>query len=599
MNRWRSTATRYGVAFVLVACSGNAALYAQTRTNTTDVDPLGRALMAEEKGEMKVAVDAYREVLQRALVPNAIDGDRIAMALLGLERIWTETGVRDSILPLISRVLMVRRTDPVARSIQLRQLTSMGRDVEARAAFLDWRRAAPNDAAPFREYSQLLITANRARSADSILAEAARFIGNSAISGELAQLHVALQRWQPAAVAFRQALDQQPWLETSALFALSRAPVAARDSIREVLRAEPVVLAPRRLLSILELSWNEPRRAWLALSAVRADDSTAAAWRAFGERAEMAESWVVARDVWLAVLERRGDLEAQQRAGEAAINAGDAAGALEIVRRAPRVNVKADVQARERALLPVEIRALGELGRVAEAEQLIASKGSALDAVARRTLARPMVNAWLKAGSLDKARKAAESADLSDDDEISGWLALYDGDLSTAKRRLVRTESRNATLNDALGLLARTRVTNSPSLGRAFMHLAQRDSAAAAASLAQLADSLGDAAPALLALAARIEAGRDTSKARAKAVALWERVTTVYPKSPEAPEALLAWARVLREAGDKDAATQRLEALLLGYPDSALLPQARRELERLRGQVPPAASVHDATSISS
>jgi TolA-binding protein len=60
-----------------------------------------------------------------------------------------------------------------------------------------------------------------------------------------------------------------------------------------------------------------------------------------------------------------------------------------------------------------------------------------------------------------------------------------------------------------------------------------------------------------------------------------------HPKSPEAPEALLAWGRALRDAGDSAGAIARLETLLVDYPDSALLPQARRDLERLRGRVPP------------
>ena len=572
---------------------GSTALSAQVRAGDVNADPLGRALAAEEKGEMREAAIAYREVLQRALSPGSPDGDRIGLALMGLERIWVETGARDSILPVVERVLLVRRSDPVARGIQLRQLVGMGRDADARTAFLEWRRAAPNDAAPFREYSGLLISAGRAQAADSVLSEAAREIGGGEVAGEVAQLHVALQRWQPAAAAFRAALESQPWLETAALFALSRAPAASRDSIRDVLRADPVLLAPRRLLSALELSWGEPRRAWLALSSVKADDSTAAAWRAFGERAEFSESWVVARDVWLAVLEQQGDLEAQQRAAQAAINAGDPAGALGIVRRPARGAAGGDSQSRLRALLPVEIRALGELGRAAEAEELIEQRGATLEAEARMIFARPMVSAWLRSGNLEKARKAVAQSDLSDDDEISGWLALYDGDLTTARRRLVRAESHNPTLNDALGLLARTRTPTSIPLGRGFMQLAQHDSLAAAHTFAVLADSIEDAASALLALSARIEAARDTSKAKSRSVALWERITSRYPKSPEAPEAMLAWARVLREAGNREAAQERLEALLIGYPDSALLPQARRELEVLRGMIPPDASPHD------
>src|SRR5690606_25618047 len=110
---------------------------------------------------------------------------------------WTETGARDSILPVVEQVIRLRRNDPILRGIQLRQLVGQGKDTEARSAYLDWRRAAPTDAAPFREYSRLLISANRAQAADSILTEATRVLGGGAIAGELAQLHVALQRWEP------------------------------------------------------------------------------------------------------------------------------------------------------------------------------------------------------------------------------------------------------------------------------------------------------------------------------------------------------------------------------------------------------------------
>jgi tetratricopeptide (TPR) repeat protein len=565
---------------------------AQTRTVAADTtDPLGVALSAEEKGDPRLAATSYRLVVQRALASGSSDADRLAVALLGLERVWAELGMRDSILPVVQRVLMLRPSDPIGRSIQLRTLVGLGRDEDARLAFIGWRRATGNDGAPFREYARLLLAAGRAQAADSLLAEAGRTLGaSSMLSGEVAQLHVALSRWNAAAVAFRAALADQPYLETAALFALGRAPVEMRDSIRAVLNATPVVLGPRRLLSSLELTWGEPRRAWAALSSVTADDSTAAAWRAFGERAEMSNSWLVARDAWTAVFERRGDLESQARAASAASSAGDAAGALELARRPAGGNAGGKEAERIRALVPVEIAALGDLGRAAEAQQRLDAVSKGLDESTRAEIARPLVGAWLRSGDLDRARAAVAGNDLADDDETAGWLALYEGDLATARKRLVRAESRRGELVDALGLLARARIDRSPALGQAFLALARRDSADAARRFIALADSagdapasavaIGDAAPALLALAARIQHG-------AAALTLWDRIVSSHPKSPEAPEALLLSARAVRDAGDRAGAIVRLEKLLVEYPESALLPQARRDLERLRGQVPP------------
>jgi len=586
------------ISAVRVVCAQARPVTATVTATANDTsDQLGIALVAEEKGEMKKAVVAYRDVLQRALVPGTNDGDRIALALLGLERVWAETGARDSIVPVVQQVLLVRPADPVARSIQLRALMTLSRDEDARLAFMAWRRAAGSDGAPFREYSRLLIAAGRAQAADSILGDAGRLLGaGGMLSGEVAQLHVALGRWTSAAVAFRESLVNQPYLESAALFALQRAPLPTRDSIRTVLSAEPVSLLPRRLLSSLELAWGEPRRAWTALSSVRADDSTAATWRAFGERAEFAQSYPVARDVWTTVFVRFGDLESQQHAAQAALSAGDAKSALDLSTRETKLAGNVDAKMRARTLLPIEIAALGELGRAKEAQSRLDASAALLDDPSRAAMARPLVTAWLRAGDLERARAAAKGSDLADDDETAGWLALYEGDLITARKRLVRADTKRAELVDAIGLLARTRATQSAGLGQAFLALAQRDSATASARFVALADSLGEAAPALLSLASRIEAARHAPMMNGKtpvppkAVVLWDRIVSQHPKSPEAPEALLASARALRDAGDTSAAITRIETLLVDYPESALLPQARRDLERLRGAVPPETS---------
>jgi TolA-binding protein len=92
---------------------------------------------------------------------------------------------------------------------------------------------------------------------------------------------------------------------------------------------------------------------------------------------------------------------------------------------------------------------------------------------------------------------------------------------------------------------------------------------------------VGAAAPAFSAQGARLSRKNE-------AVALYDRIVRDFPRSPEAPEALLAWARALREAGDKPAAITKFEQLLVDYGTSALAPQARRDLERLKGAIPPA-----------
>ncbi len=543
-------------------------------------DPLTTALDAEDRGDRAAAARSYRRALRE--VPGGGGGDRVAIALLGLERVWAELGWRDSIAPVVAEVLQFRPADPVARSIQLRTLLAMERAAEADQAYIGWRRVATlGDAAPFREYARQLLEHGRPLGADSVLAEAERVLGGTtALSAEAAQLHVALGRWSAAASAYRRTLDSDPYLEGAALFALQRVPSVQRDSLRLVLQGAPISRPARRLLAALELAWGEPRRGWMALAPLAVDDSTVATWRDFGERAELAESWLVARDVWQAVEERASAgsgaaFEARERGALAALRGGDPAGALQRIRAAGRLP-----DSLARRLLPLEVEALGALGRADEAQRLIDAAGSVLDDDLRRQLARPLVAGYLLRGDVARARAAVAGTELEDDDETVGWLALYDGDLLVARQRLVRALAPRPEVVDALGILARVRGDGGRGLGGAFLALARRDSAQAADRFITLADSVGPgAAPALLALAARIRGARGEP--------VWARIRAQHPASPEGAEALLALARARRAAGDAAAAIAHLETLILDHPGSALLPQARRELEGLRGQRPP------------
>jgi hypothetical protein len=81
-----------------------------------------------------------------------------------------------------------------------------------------------------------------------------------------------------------------------------------------------------------------------------------------------------------------------------------------------------------------------------------------------------------------------------------------------------------------------------------------------------------------------VHAARNDSKG---AIALWQRIVEQHATAPEAAEAELEWARALRRSGDIAGAIAHLEHLILNAPQSALLPQARRELDLVRGTVPP------------
>ncbi|NUP56180.1 MAG: tetratricopeptide repeat protein, partial [Gemmatimonadaceae bacterium] len=112
---------------------------------------------------------------------------------------------------------------------------------------------------------------------------------------------------------------------------------------------------------------------------------------------------------------------------------------------------------------------------------------------------------------------------------------------------------------------------------------ARGDTVTAATRFVDAAERPPEAAPALVSAAARLRLARGDEAA---AVGLWERVVAQYADSPEAAESELEWARALRRRGDAAGAVAHLEHLILTAPQSALLPQARRELDLARGAVP-------------
>jgi len=467
--------------------------------------------------------------------------------------------------------------------VQLRTLQMLGRTAAARESFERWVRDFPREAGPFREYARMLIDAQQAHAADSVLQRAQRVLGGSRdFQMEIAQTRAALGLWELSAQAWRDAVQGAPYLERASIFALTPTPDVARSGVRAALLAPPVDALPRQILASLELGWGSPREAWTALRDLPPGDSVAAGWRTFAERAEDAGAWLVARDALVAVVDWRMSVEVAVRAAEAALRGGDAPSALLLAERAARATRDSAAAASATAL--VHVRALAGVGRAAEAARVADAYSTWLSPSQRDAVRREIAWAWVRAGDVARARAALAVAGTEEEAaEVNGWLALYEGDLRTARGAL-RSGGSTADAVMAMALLSRTRVAEAPPVGRAFLDLARGDSAAAAAGFEGAASSVPDAASLMLSLAARLRAARGEQGA---AVALWQRIAERYPESPEAAEAQLDWARALRAGGDVKGAVQRLEHLIITYPQSALIPQARRELDLARRAIPP------------
>jgi TolA-binding protein len=89
----------------------------------------------------------------------------------------------------------------------------------------------------------------------------------------------------------------------------------------------------------------------------------------------------------------------------------------------------------------------------------------------------------------------------------------------------------------------------------------------------------------VLLLAGRIAVGLGGGQEQT-AAALFAEVVSSGGQGAAAPAAELEWARLLQRQAKPADAIAHLEHLILTYPGSAVVPEARRELERAKGAIP-------------
>ena len=532
-----------------------------------------RALDLEAAGKYREAIPLFRAALK---TPAAVN------ALLGLERAYAELGWSDSLVAPLDTLISANPKEETFRTVQLRALQMAGRQAELRRAFDAWAHDMPSSAAPYREYARLLLQKNQSAAADTILLRARQALGTTKdLQLELAQTRAAQGQWIESARAWRQALLTADYLVQAAAYALAPTPSSSRAQVREIFLALPAEVGSRRALADLEMTWGSPADGWNALKELPPDSASAEAWSEFAKRAEAEDRWAIARAALESALGWKRTPDLSIRAGTAAMNAGDAQAAL---RLAPLSLANGDSALIARSYLPLHARALAALGRPMEAERLVNAYDRFLAPGAKSSLTRTIAWGWVRTGDMTRARAAlAATGPEGDSSDAAGWLALYEGNLKAARALLRGGTESSPELASALGLIARLKVDSAPAIGKAFLALAKGDSAGAATQFVQAADLAPAVRSLLLLLAAQVNASMHNESA---AIALWTRIVEQDKDTPEAPQAELEWGRLLRLKGDAAGASTHLEHMILTYPQSALVPQARRELELAKGAIP-------------
>jgi tetratricopeptide (TPR) repeat protein len=268
-----------------------------------------KALELENAGKYREAAALFRGIVRTTPTPTAV---------LGLERVYAELGMSDSLLAPLDTIIANSPREPIYRTVQLRTLQILRRDDRLRDAFEKWVRAVPRDPAPYREYARMLIQMGRPSTADSVVARGRLALGSlKDLEYENAQLRAAMGDWVASAQSWRRALVDAPHLASASAYSLAPAPVASRDAIRQALAMLPADPGSRRALAELELTWGQSDQAWEALRGLRADTSAATMWEEFGERAYTEERWAIARDAFVAAVRVRRTPQLAQRAAAA------------------------------------------------------------------------------------------------------------------------------------------------------------------------------------------------------------------------------------------------------------------------------------------
>lgn len=571
---------------VLLACLAPALLAAQA-----GVTPMARAMAAERRGDYAEAATQFALLLDRA--PN--DGG----ALLGLSRVLPPLGRMAEFAPRIGRALATDSTNLSLLALAVRTHAVIGQPDSAAHWARRWAALLPGDEEPWREWAMSALEVRDRASARRALELGRDAVGHpAALAPELAQLRQAEGDYPGAARDWVRAVNHTAAFRASAVLLLGDTPPERRAAVAAVL-AEAVGAEPTRLLALLRARWGEPEAGAVALATAMPDDAEAAAQlaRAFFDetRGRTDRSALVARGLVLAaVADRQRGLAAVRTRMDAARAFADAG--READARRLLALVVSDPAAPPNIATAASATLLGVLvaeGRAAEAESLLAVVSPTLTMDERDRDARRIAMVWARRGEPARALAliAGDSSVAAFD--VRGRVALLQGNLAeaTAMLRIAGPydDDREHAV-DRVRLLALLHAVGSdslPALGAALAALERGDSVAAARGLAALATEAGGAGGAALALlAADLEFGLGQLDAAERGYRMADA-----PDAPAtAPAARFGRARVLAARGVAADAVTMLEQLILDFPDSAVVAEARRLRDALRGARPGAAT---------
>jgi hypothetical protein len=547
-----------------------------------------RALDLERRGDYAAAAAAYRAIL--ASRPADVS------ALLGLERTLLPLGQTEAMLQPVTAALQAAPTSSAVYGIALRAWAAADQPDSVRSLAERWARMAPTEETPYREWGAAeLARQNRAGARAAFLKGRGQLGRPDAMAAELAQLALSDGDYPAALREWLLAVRRLPGYRAAAVSTLAQTPESTRADLLRQLAAEPDLQA-RMLEAELLARWGDPLAGYRILQGVLPEDRVQAvlALRSFLEqvRTLRTREGKQAQGQILEAIARRSpqgqDSRLRLEAAQAYSAAGDRASARRMLTGlADDRNASPSVASDARTTL---LAVLISEGKPADAQKRLAELRRVLPADQYDSFRRQITLAWVRSGDLASADSTIAPDSSVDGLALSGRIRLYRGDIAGALERFKeagpyagdRAESTRRT--GLIALLQPLQVDSHPALGKALLQLEQGDTAGASAALEDIAGRLspehGGAELNLLAGRLYLRAGRTADAERLFRAAISKDALAT------APAAELALAELLISSRRPGEAVELLEHLILTYPSSALVPQARRTLDEARGAVP-------------
>lgn len=551
-------------------------------------DQLTRGFDLERRGNYAGAADAFKQVL--ATRPGE------AGALLGLERALTALNRLPDIIPQVQAAMASRPTSTAVFGVALRAWAGVDKIDSARKVLDFWTQVQPQDEAPYREWANIALSRrDRPEAKRTYLLARERLRRDDVLAAEVAQLALLDDDFATAAREWARAVQRFPGYRTAAINGLTGVAGRNHAALLQELNAEGSAEA-RQLAGSLMGRWGDPIGGIQLLN--RSLPTTAAAaieiLRGYHDLVQPLATRDAKKAQGMAMegmsSRASGQVAARYRVEAARLYAesGDSDAARRMLGMlAADANSPRGVAADAGATL---VTVLLDEGKVDEASRELNSHRSALSPDQLQDLNRRLALGWALKGNLDRADSAIAGDSTVEGFDLAGRLKLFRGDLANA-RTLLRMAGPYAGNRDEatsrtalLALLQPIEEDSLPELGRAMLQLEQKDTVKAVRELADLANALPpEAGGAEL----RLQVGRlEWAQGHKAEAERWFREAAAAKVEATVPAASLELARLLAATNRQAESQTILEQLILEHPQSAVIPQARRLLDELRGAVP-------------